>query len=141
MALHIKLHPNERLVVNGCVLRNGDRPTKLEVENRADILRGNEILTASDCTSPAVRIQHSIQIALVSPESRKDLLPYIHENLSTLESDLAEDLAVHASRALAQVSRGEFYAAFKELDPLASFERSAGILPISSGLGNKEGEI
>ena len=36
--LKLTLRPRERVVVNGCVIRNGDRRQSLTVENRAEVV-------------------------------------------------------------------------------------------------------
>ena len=44
MALNLTLKPFERIIVNGCMLRNGGRKSTLTVETRADIIRETDLL-------------------------------------------------------------------------------------------------
>ncbi len=46
MPLKLSLKPNEKLVINGAVIANGDKRTTLVVQNQAAILREKEILQA-----------------------------------------------------------------------------------------------
>jgi len=121
MGLHIKLRPHERLILNGCVIRNGDRATNIEIENRADILRGSEILSAGDCDTPVAQIQSAMQLALVSRQDRDKLLPVIEKGLSEIATAISGySKEIDEARAFART--GEFYRAYKRLAPVAERE-------------------
>ncbi len=55
MPLKLSLKPGETFVVNGAVLRNGDRRGVMLLENQARVLREKDILQAEDATTPAAR--------------------------------------------------------------------------------------
>lgn len=67
MALKITLKPNEKMILGGAVITNG--PTKCEfvVENKASILRQNNIMSPEEANSPARRIYLAIQLMYVDP--------------------------------------------------------------------------
>lgn len=131
MGLKLKLNPNERLIVNGCILRNhGHRRLEIEIENRADVLRSSEMLDADGAKTPVSRLCYKVQIALVSPTERKKLLPEITERLCQLGSAMPsrrEELAAIGEL----IGEGEFYAASRRLQALIPYE--ARLLEIAKG--------
>lgn len=60
MPLKLSLKPGETFVVNGAVVRNGDRRGVLLLENRARVLREKDILHPQDANTPARRAYFSI---------------------------------------------------------------------------------
>lgn len=121
MALRLTLKPDERVIVNGCILKNGPRRHVLEVENRADVLRGDEMLDADSATTPARRIAFQIQIGLVSPGHRNALLPQIEAALRDLAHALPRQQA-QIGLAETALSEGNYYAAFRALTPVFPLE-------------------
>lgn len=55
MPLKLSLKPGEAVVVNGAVVRNGDRRGTLVIENQARVLREKDILSANDIETPVHR--------------------------------------------------------------------------------------
>lgn len=122
MPLHINLPPHETLIVNGCAIKNGDRQASLMIENRADILRGREIMTERDATTPVLRLQHSIQLALVSPSDRSELLSSIYTQLSAIESVFSGTCSIPLEGCKKALDAGDFYGAFRSLEIVAERE-------------------
>ena len=60
MPLKLSLKPGETFVVNGAVVRNGDRRGVLLLENQARVLREKDILHPRDATTPASRAYFSV---------------------------------------------------------------------------------
>ena len=60
MPLKLSLKPGETFVVNGAVVRNGDRRGVLLLENQARVLREKDILHPRDATTPATRAYFSV---------------------------------------------------------------------------------
>lgn len=121
MGLRLTLKPDERVIVNGCILRNGPRRHVLEVENRADVLRGDEMLDAETATTPARRIAYQIQIVLVSPPHRASLQPQLETGLAALALALPSFAPAIAAAGTA-LAGGSYYAAFRALTPLFPYE-------------------
>ncbi len=121
MGLRLTLKPYERVIVNGCILRNGARRQVLDVENRADILRGDDMLTAETAQTPVRRIAYQLQIALVSQHHRAEYMDLILSGLSDLKSALprfADQIADAADLA----TEGNHYAAYRALVPVIAHE-------------------
>ena len=72
MPLRISLKAHERLIVGGAVLRNGAHRCDLLVENDVAILRGKEVLSLDEASSPCRRIYFAIQLMYVDPDRRDD---------------------------------------------------------------------
>ena len=121
MPLRLSLKPHERLIINGCVIRNGPRRQILEIENRADVLRGNEMMDDSTAQTPARRTAYQIQIALVSKPHRADYLPLIRKGLEDLARALPR-FAPHITDAEARLDEGDFFAAFRALGEVIAHE-------------------
>lgn len=60
MPLKLSLKPGETFVVNGAVVRNGERRGVLLLENRARVLREKDILHPDSATTPARRAYFAI---------------------------------------------------------------------------------
>jgi len=70
MALKITLKPNEKMVVGGAVITNGNiKNTDLIIENNVPILRQKDILSEKDATSPCSRIYFLIQLMYIDEEN------------------------------------------------------------------------
>lgn len=121
MALRLTLKPNERVIVNGCILKNGPRRHVLEVENRADVLRGDEMFDATTASTPGRRIAYQIQIMLVSPSHRAELAPRVKSDLDDLMQVLPRFAAL-ISKVHQELAEGSYYAAFRALQPVFVYE-------------------
>ena len=121
MPLRLKLKPNERFIVTGCVLRNGPRRHELEVENRADVLRGDDMLDSESATTPARRLAYDIQIALVSKQHRDAYRLKIQAGLDALILALPRftETLRHTEELLAAE---DYYAAFRSLSAVIAHE-------------------
>ena len=122
MGLSLKLRPNERLIVNGCVMRNGPRRTEIEIETYADVLRGDELLDAETAGTPTRLLGYFIQICLVSKNDRAAYLPKIQAIADDLRGVYLAERATILDAALSAVAQNEFYAAWRALRPLIERE-------------------
>ena len=121
MSLRLTLKPNERVIINGCVLKNGPRRHLIEVENRADILRGEDMLSAETAETPVRRLAYHIQIALVSRSHRAEYDLLITEGMAQLIQALPR-FAAEIAEAEAQLQAKDYYNAFRALKPLIAHE-------------------
>ena len=69
MALKISLKPNERIIIGGAVVRNGNNRCELKFENKVPLLREKDILSESDAKTPASRIYFLIQLMYIDEEN------------------------------------------------------------------------
>lgn len=136
MALKLTLKPNERIVVNGCVLRNSGRRHVLTVESHADIVRGHDLLEPDGEATPVRQAYFLVQSALIRAELREKLVPLIQKQLADLVGCFGPDHRTKVFEAANFVSQGDYYKAMRALRPVMS--REAEVLAYAaarSGIG------
>lgn len=82
--LVLKLSPKERVLVNGAVIENGDRRSRLSIMTPdANILRLRDAIHPEDATTPVRRVCYAAQLILTGDsdptEARFSLLRSIEE--------------------------------------------------------------
>lgn len=122
MALRLTLKPNEKIVINGCVIRNADRRQTLTIENYADVVRGVDLLDEESAATPVKKVYFFIQSALLRPEIRKELRPIIHKSLAELVPIFNQQIAGHIMEAANHVSAANYYKAMRALREVMRYE-------------------
>lgn len=122
MALKITLKPNERMVVNGCVIRNSDRRHVLIIENRADVVRGEDLLGEDAPATPVKEAYFLIQTALIQPDLRSVLVPKIQERLVDIATIYTVTMVDGVFEAANCIAVSDFYKAMAALRPLMRHE-------------------
>ena len=69
MALKLTLKPNEKMIIGGAVLTNGNSKSNLIVENKVPILREKDILNETEANTPGRRIYFAIQLMYIDDEN------------------------------------------------------------------------
>ena len=70
MSLKITLKPNERMIIGGAVVANGNRrASHLIIENDVTVLREKDILSEKDVDSPSKQIYFTIQLMYIDVEN------------------------------------------------------------------------
>lgn len=118
--LILKLAPRERVLINGAVIENGDRRSRLSVVTpNAHILRLRDAIHPGEVNTPVRRVCYIAQLVLSGDadpaEARLQLLRGI-EQLSQVFTD--PDSRTQLSVATAAVLAGEHYQALKALRSL-----------------------
>lgn len=122
MGLRLTLKPNERLLINGCVVRNSDRRQMLIIETHADIVREADLLKEDEARSPVKEVYFFIQASLLDPDKRKKLVPIIQKKLGQMVPVFHDEVAQHIFDAAHHVSTADFYKAMRALRPLIEYE-------------------
>ncbi len=118
--LVLKLAPKERVLINGAVVENGDKRSRLSIVTpQANILRLRDAIHPEEATTPVRRVCYSAQLVLsgdaVPEEARLPLLRHIEE-LSQILVDA--DSKVYLAEATQAVVEGQFYQCLKALRSL-----------------------
>jgi flagellar protein FlbT len=118
--LVLKLGPKERVLVNGAVIENGDRRTRLSIVTpNANILRLRDALHPDEVTTPVRRVCYIAQLVLSGDadpeEARAQLLRGI-EQLSQVFTD--PDSRTVLARATESLVDGQLYQTLKALRAL-----------------------
>jgi flagellar biosynthesis repressor protein FlbT len=69
MPLKISLKPNEKIYINGAVLKNGKSTINISIENNASILRQNNIMKEEDITTYCEKIYYVIQLMYIDQDN------------------------------------------------------------------------
>ena len=69
MALKITLKPNERMIIGGAVIQNGNTKSELLIENTVPLLRDKDILKEEEASSPSHRIYFTIQLMYIDGDN------------------------------------------------------------------------
>ena len=122
--LVLKLSPKERVLVNGAVIENGDRRTRISIVTpNASILRLRDAIHPDEVNTPVRRVCYIAQLVLsgdVAPaEARQQLLRGI-EQLSQVFID--DDSRRQLALATGAVNDGQHYQALKALRSLLDRE-------------------
>lgn len=123
--LVLKLKPFERLLVNGAVLQNGPRATRLRVRTSgASILRLRDALHPRDVATTAGKLYYMAQLA-VAGEADPDLVKLELLALMTAIDPLTTSAEEHRAyaRARAAARSGKLYAVMRAVKPLIDVER------------------
>ena len=118
--LVLKLAPKERVLINGAVIENGDRRSRLAIMTpNAHILRLRDAIHPEEVNTPVRRVCYIAQLVLsrkVEPaEARMQLLRGI-EQLSQVLTD--PDSRLHLTQATAAVLEDQHYQVLKALRSL-----------------------
>jgi flagellar protein FlbT len=119
--LILKLRPHEELMVNGVVIQNGDRKTRLKVKTEgAAILRLRDAMRPEEATTSAKRAYYVAQLAVSGEISPEDAVPILNAAIARLREDYAgrPEIAVIAGAA-EELASGRFYGVMRRLGELA----------------------
>ncbi len=122
MALKLTLKPDERIIVNGCAMRNSSRRHVLTIESQADVIRGQDLLDPDGVATPVKRVYFLIQTALTRTDLRDDLLGPIQKQLAVLATVFAGGSVAQIFEAANFVSIGDYYKALRALRPVMRHE-------------------
>ena len=118
--LVLKLGPRERVLVNGAVIENGDRRSRLSIVTpNVNILRLRDAIHPDEASTPVRRLCYSAQLVLTgdvdAEEARQGLLRQIEE-LSRAMIDIdSRSLLTQATEA---VLTDQYYKCLKALRAL-----------------------
>ena len=125
MALKLSLKPDEKLVLNGAVIANGDRRTTLMVHNKASILREKDIMQEDDVNTPVKRIYFPIMLMYMEQNSedkyQEEFVLRITEFMKAMTSPEAIDLCVKISK---DVMNRNYYRALMNCKKLLAYEET-----------------
>ncbi|HCP81630.1 MAG TPA: flagellar biosynthesis repressor FlbT [Octadecabacter sp.] len=118
--LVLKLGPKERVLVNGAVIENGDRRSRLSILTpNANILRLRDAIRPDEVNTPVRRVCYIAQLILSGDanidEGRIQLMRGV-EQLSQVLAD--DDSRQQLSDATEAFLEGEFYRGLKRLRSL-----------------------
>lgn len=118
--LVLKLGPHERVLINGAVIENGDRRSKLAIMTpNANILRLRDAIHPEEVTTPVRRVCYIAQLVLsgdADPDTARLQLLRGIEQLSQVLTD--HDSRMQLNQATASVLENNHYQVLKCLRSL-----------------------
>jgi len=118
--LVLKLAPKERVLINGAVIENGDRRSRLSIVTPgANILRLRDAIHPEEANTPVRRVCYIAQLVLsgdADPDEAKLQLLRGIEQLSQVLTD--HDSRAQLTLASQSVMERQFYAALKAMRSL-----------------------
>lgn len=122
--LVLKLAPHERVQINGAVIENGDKRSRLSVKTpNANILRLKDAIHPGEANTPVRRVCYMAQLVLSGDATEEDMkLPVLRgiEQLSQVLTDA--DSRAQLGIASRSIIDGQFYPALRALRSLVPRE-------------------
>lgn len=126
MSLKLKLRPDETVVVNGCLIKNGPRRNSLIIENFANIIREPDLMRRERATTPVKAIYYAIQSMLIAPTSVEGSIQEVQKTLAQIHRILPDECSrARVMEAANNISVFDFYKALACLRPLIKQEDEA----------------
>jgi len=118
--LVLKLGPKERVLINGAVIENGDRRSRLSIVTpNANILRLRDAIHPDEVNTPVRRVCYIAQLVLSGDadktEARLQILRGIEQLSQVLQDPDSRLQLAHATEAIVD---DQFYQALKSLRAL-----------------------
>lgn len=125
MTLRISLRDGEKVIVNGAVLRSTGR-TDLCVENSASVLRGRDVMTSEEATTPARRLYFVCMLAYIGEGDvaalQGQIVDIVGELIRAFEAPEARAACVSFAQ---KVAMGQYYRALGDCRWLITYEKQA----------------
>ena len=138
MPLKLSLKPNEKFVLNGAVVQNGDRRGVLVLQNKANVLREKDIMQAEEATTPARRVYFPVMMMYLDTDQPQSYFDEFGARLAEFVGAVAtpETMAecLNASR---YVATGEYYKALMACRRLIELEEGRLGPHVASGVQDR----
>ena len=118
--LVLKLNPKERVLINGAVIENGDRRSRLSIMTpNAHILRLRDAIHPESATTPVRRACFATQLLLSGDVDPQDARRQILRRIEVLSQALRDpDSRIQLTLATRALLDGEYYKCLKALRAL-----------------------
>ena len=118
--LVLKLGPNERVLINGAVIENGDRRSRISIVTpNANILRLRDAIHPEDANTPERRVCYVAQLVLSGDTEPCDAEPKLMRGIEQLSRALTDDESrTLLNAATKAVTDGQYYQVLKNLRSL-----------------------
>ncbi len=115
--LVLKLGPKERVLINGAVIENGDRRSRLSIVTpNANILRLRDAIHPEEVNTPVRRVCYIAQLVLSGDAKKEDAKLQLLRGIEQLSQVLTDhDSRTMLTNASEEVLDGQYYQALKAL--------------------------
>lgn len=123
--LKISLKPNEKIYINGAVIRV-DRKVTLELMNDVQFLLESHVIQADQASTPLKQLYFIVQIMLVNPVGAAEARDMFRRSLPMLIASFDnQDICKGLKQIDRMVGENEIYEALKAIRALYPLERKA----------------
>ncbi|MBQ1203424.1 MAG: flagellar biosynthesis repressor FlbT [Loktanella sp.] len=115
--LVLKLNPRERLLINGAVIENGDRRSRLSILTpNANILRLRDAIRPDEVNTPVRRVCYIAQLVLSGDASEVDAKKQLLRGIEQLSQAMLDDESrKHLDGATQALISDDYYRTLKAL--------------------------
>ncbi len=122
-SFRVSMKPNERIYVNGAVLKF-DRKTSLEFLNDVHFLLESQVMQAEDADTPLKRLYFVVQILLMAPQDTAAATGAFNEQLHQLLTTFEEPYVLNELKNVDRlVKEARYHEAMKVLRSLYAIEK------------------
>jgi len=122
MGLKLTLKPNERVIIGGAVITNGNAVTRLTIENTVPVLRRKDIMAVQDADTVCKRLYLTVQLIYIDEQNRLQ-----HQNaywqLSREIVQAAPSTAELVDEISSQILQQRYYHAMRAAKKLIAYEQ------------------
>jgi flagellar protein FlbT len=118
--LVLKLNPRERVLINGAVIENGDRRSRLSIMTpNVNILRLRDAIRPDEATTPVRRVCYIAQLVLSGDVKIEDARVQLLQGVEQLSQALRDpDSRAQLASATDAINSSDFYRTLKSLRAL-----------------------
>lgn len=118
--LVLKLGPHERVLINGAVIENGEKRSRISVMTpNANILRLRDAIHPENANTPVKRVCYLAQLVLTGDAGAEDVRLQVLRGIEQLSQVLTDfDSRAQLTLASQSVLSGDYYPALKSLRAL-----------------------
>lgn len=119
--LILKLRPNEEFMINGVVVQNGEKKTRLRVKTSgASILRLKDAMRPEEATTPEKRAYYVAQLAVSGELATDEAVRILREALAELSGKARDGRERDViDRAGEELEKGRIYGVMRKLAEIA----------------------
>lgn len=122
--LKLSLKPNEKLYVNGAVLRV-DRKVTLELLNDVQFLLENHVLQPEDASTPLRQLYFILQVMLMNPQGASEAREMFRRSLPLMLANFTDERIRSALKNIDRmVGEDKIYEALKAIRSLYPLEQA-----------------
>ncbi|WP_315925436.1 flagellar biosynthesis repressor FlbT [Mesorhizobium sp. SP-1A] len=133
--LRLSLKPNEKIYINGAVIRV-DRKVSIELLNDVQFLLEGHVLQPEDASTPLRQLYFIVQVMLMNPQGADEARGMFRQSLPMLLASFEdEEILATLKQVDRMVVEGHVYEALKAIRSLYPLERIA----LDAGNANGDG--
>ena len=129
--MHITLRANEKIFINGAVLKV-DRKTSIELMNDAAFLLEAHVMHERDATTPLRQLYFIVQTILMEPGERPDIRALLAQHLAAMERVYEEPSILAGLQRVAALARRN--------RPFEALKTIRALLPVEAAITGRASE-